>query len=49
MLYYHSGKFNGHRHCGSGDVMVLDCQLILQDHMIKELYGIIHALLKRNS
>ena len=25
-------KFGGHRHCGIGDIMVLVCQVISQDH-----------------
>ena len=25
----------GHRHCGSGDMMVLVCHVILQDHVVK--------------
>ena len=31
---YHSAKFGGHQHCGSGDIVVLVCHVILQDHMI---------------
>ena len=29
--------FNGHKHCGSGDVMILVCSQILQDHVTKGL------------
>ena len=32
---YHSAKFSGHRHCGSGNIMVLIYRVILQDHVIK--------------
>ena len=28
-------KFGGHRQCGSGDIMVLVCHVISQDHVIK--------------
>ena len=28
-------KFGDNRQCGSGDVMVLVCHLILQDHVIE--------------
>ena len=31
----YSAKFSGYRHCGSGDIMVLVCQIISQDHVIK--------------
>ena len=32
---HHRTKFGGHRHSGKGDIMVLLCQEILQNHMIK--------------
>ena len=32
---YHPAKFDGHRHCGSEDIMILVCPMILQDHEIK--------------
>ena len=32
---YHSAKFGGHMHCGSGNIMVLVGHVILQDHVIK--------------
>ena len=32
---HHPALFRGHRHCGSGDIMVLDCHVILQDHKNK--------------
>ena len=35
-VYHHLGKFGAHRHCGGEDIMVLVCQVILQDHLIKE-------------
>ena len=28
MLSYHPAKFSGHRHCGSGDIIVLVCHVI---------------------
>ena len=35
MLSYHTAKFGGHNHCGSGVIMILVCRAILQGHMIK--------------
>ena len=35
MVSHHPTKFHGHRHCGSGDKMVLVCHVISQDHVIK--------------
>ena len=32
---YYYEKFVGHRHCDSGDKMILVCHVILQDHNIK--------------
>ena len=32
---YHLAKFGDHRHCGSEDIMILVCHMILQDHVIK--------------
>ena len=32
---HHPAKFGGHGHCGSGDIMLLVCQGILQDHIVK--------------
>ena len=31
------GKFGGHRHCSSWDIMILVCQIIFQDHVAKSL------------
>ena len=31
-------KISGHRHCGSGYILVLVCHVIVQDHMIKRLF-----------
>ena len=28
-------KFGSHRHCGSGDLLILVCHVISQDHAIK--------------
>ena len=35
MVSHHAAKFNGHRYCGSGDIMVLDCPVIPKDHVSK--------------
>ena len=32
---YYPAKFGGHRHCGSEDVMILVCHVVLEDHAIK--------------
>ena len=32
---YEIAKLGGHRHCDSGDIMVLICQVISKDHLIK--------------
>ena len=32
---YHHAKFDGHMHCGIGDIMILACYVILKDHVIK--------------
>ena len=37
MLSHHPVKFTGYRHCGSRDLIVLVCHVILQDHVIKGL------------
>ena len=34
---YHLVKFDGHRHYDSGDIAVLNCHVILQDHVIKKV------------
>ena len=34
---YDLAKFCNHRHCGSGNIVVLVCHLILKDHVAKEL------------
>ena len=33
---HHLSKFGGDGHYGSGQIIVLVCYLILQDHMIKD-------------
>ena len=35
-ISHHPAKYCHHRHCDSGDIMILACHLILQDHVIKE-------------
>ena len=37
MVNHHSAKFSGFRHCGSKDIMVLFCHVILQDHATEEV------------
>ena len=37
MVSCHSAKCDGYRHSGSGDIMVFECHMILQDHVIKVL------------
>ena len=37
-LGYHPVKFGGYRHSDNGDIMVLVCHVISQDHVIKGLY-----------
>ena len=34
---HHSAMFGGHRHCGSGEIMVLVFHVILQEYVIKRL------------
>ena len=36
---FHSAKFGGHRHCGSGYIFILVCPMILQYHLIKGSCG----------
>ena len=38
MVSHQPAKFGGHRHCGSGDIMVLVCHVISQHHVIKRSY-----------
>ena len=35
MTSHQLAKFVGHRHCGSGNIMILGCHVILQDHVMK--------------
>ena len=37
MANHQLAKFVGHRHCGSGDITILGCHVILQGHVIKGL------------
>ena len=34
-MCHHPTKFGGHRHCGSGDKMILVCGVTSQDHLVK--------------
>ena len=36
----HRTNFGGHRHCASGEIMVLVYQVILQDHVFKGSFEI---------
>ena len=40
-LSYHPVKFDGHRHSGSGDIMILGCSVTLYDYVIKTLHHFI--------
>ena len=40
-------KFDGNRHCGDGDVMILVCQVISQDYVIKGLFDVIGVIPSR--
>ena len=53
IVCHHPAKFLGHSHYGSGDVMVLICHVITQDHVItgscdfgKESFKASHQLAK---
>ena len=35
MVCYHPARVGVHRYCDSGDIMVLVCQVISQDYVIK--------------
>ena len=35
MTNHQLAKFVGHRHCGSGNIMILGCHVILQDRVMK--------------
>ena len=35
-VIYRLAKFVCHKHCGSEDIMILVCHVILQDHMFKD-------------
>ena len=35
MVSHHSAKFAGHRHCSSGNIMILVCNVIQQDYAPK--------------
>ena len=37
MVIHYPAKFNGHGHCGNGDIMVLVFHIILEEHIIKRL------------
>ena len=34
MVCHHPAKFGGHRHCGSGDMLI--CHISSRDHVFKE-------------
>ena len=33
-IYHHPNKLGGHRHCGTGDIMVLVCHVILDQKVM---------------
>ena len=35
MVTYQPAKFGDYMHCGSEDIVILVCHVILQDHVIK--------------
>ena len=35
MVSHYPAKFGGHRHCDSGDIIVLVCHVISQEYVIK--------------
>ena len=39
-MSYHPVKFVGHKHCDSGDIMVLVCHMIFQDHVTSPKFGV---------
>ena len=47
MVSQHPARLGGHRHCGSGDIMVSVCHVILQDHLIKGSYDSMGRSLSR--
>ena len=44
---HHPSKFDSHKHCGSVDMIVLVCYLILTDHEIKGSCGFMGRSLSR--
>ena len=36
-VFYYPTKFSCHRHCDSGDIIVLVCHVISKNHVIKRL------------
>lgn len=38
---YHPGKFGGHKQCRGGDIILLTCQVISQDHVKKHSCDIV--------
>ena len=47
MTKHELARFGGHRHCDSGDIMILVCHVILQDNVIKRSYDFIGRSLSR--
>ena len=46
-LSHHPTTFHGHKRCGSGEVMVLACHVISQDHIIRRSCDFIASNLSR--
>ena len=40
-MYQHPTEFDGHKHYGSGGIMVLVCHVVSEDHMIKGSFDFI--------
>ena len=47
MVNHHPAKFGGHGYCGSGDIMVLFCHVILGDDLTKGLDNFMGRSLSR--
>ena len=44
----HPVTFWGHKHCDSGDIMTLVCQIIFQDHVTIQSFNFMGKALKVN-
>ena len=39
MVSHQLAKFGGHRHCGSGHIIILACHVIPRNRKVMQLYG----------